>query len=57
MTVPNLKAAFLANVKVPGVEVRQCRTFYGGKEMKDDFSLYQYHVQDDMVVQVMIRAN
>lgn len=55
LTVPQLKAHFLQAAKIDGVEGSQLRTFYGGKEMTDNFSLYQYKVQDDMVVQVMIK--
>jgi hypothetical protein len=38
-----------------GVEPSQLRLFYGGKELNNDFALYQYHVADDMVVQAMIK--
>ena len=54
-TVPQLKALFIKAANLQGVEPAHLRLFYGGKELNNEFSLYQYHVADDMVVQAMIK--
>jgi len=52
--VQELKQAYLDGAKLEDLTTENVRLFYQGKEIKDSFSLYQYNLKDEMVVQAMV---
>lgn len=59
-TISVLKQSYLSQLSAEkvsqhGLDVSKIRFFSMGKELKDDFFIYSYSLQDNMVVQAMFR--
>lgn len=51
-----LKKEYIEVIGEDDMDTAQIRFFYMGKEMLNDFFIYSYDVESDMVIAAMIRA-